>query len=164
MFFNYIELVNSITYDKACSVKHKTFQKNIIHLLQYVYLIFTNTVTSHLIIRNKGNVITLCNFVCIVCKEQLHINKVGLVITNNNVKLTIEVIFELLLTCYTLFPCEDIITTLNNVMYDNNQKESALIHIDQLKCNNNNNICIYIINLSIVSGEVNLISITLTAY
>ena len=138
MFFNYIELVNLITYDKACSVKHKTFQKNIIHLLQYVYLIFTNAVTSHLIIRNKGNVITLCNFVCIVCKEQLHINKVGLVITNNNVKLTIEVIFELLLTCYTLFPCEDIITTLNNVMYDNNQKESALIHIDQLKCNNNN--------------------------
>ena len=139
MFFNYIELVNSITYDKAGSAKHKTFQKNIMHLLQYVYLIFTNAVTSHLIIRNKGNVITLCNFVCIVCKEQLHINKVGLVITNNNVKLIIEIIFELILTCYKLFPCDDVIATLNHVMYDNNQKENTLIHIDRLKCNNNNN-------------------------
>lgn len=156
IFFNYIELVNSITYDKANSAKHKTFQKNIMHLLQYVYLIFTNEVTSHLIIRNKGNVITLCNIVCIAGKEQLHISNVGLVITNNNVKLPIEIIFELLLTCYTLFPYDEIITTLNSVMYVNNKNESTLIRIDQLKCNNNNNSkehneypCISDVNISI---------------
>ena len=152
IFFDYIELINSITYDKSVHIKQRTFHKNIIHLLQYIYLIFTNAVTSYLIIKNKGNVITLCNFVSIINKEQLHISNIALVLPHTNNKFLIELIFDLLLTCYSLFPCDDIITALNSVMYING-KESTLIRIDQIEHNNtiehNEHLCINDVNISI---------------
>ena len=147
MFFDYIEQINSIT----CSMKQNTFRRNLLYFLQYIYLIFTNAVTSHLIIKNKGNIITICNFISVISKEHLHISNTPLTISPTNVKFPIELIFDLLLTCYSLFPCEDIIAALNNIMYIK-QTESALIHIDQLKHNiteHHEYLCINDVNISI---------------